>query len=149
MMNGARRFWRLLAVLVAMMVSQGMTAMAQIATTTVQDTVYSANGTPATGSVVVSWNAFTTAGGQSVAAGSTSATIGADGLLTMSLAPNAGSTPMGSYYTAVFHLGDGTTSRVLGGSGDCSGGRGGDAGGDQERGTAGERGDADRVKAIC
>jgi hypothetical protein len=111
MMNGARRFWRLLAVLVAMMVSQGMTAMAQIATTTVQDTVYSANGTPATGSVVVSWNAFTTAGGQSVAAGSTSATIGADGLLTMSLAPNAGSTPMGSYYTAVFHLGDGTTSR--------------------------------------
>jgi hypothetical protein len=111
MMNGARRRWRLLAALVAMMLAQGMTAMAQIATTTVQDTVYSANGTPATGSVVVSWNAFTTASGQSVPAGSTSATIGAGGLLTIALAPNAGSTPMGSYYTAVFHLGDGTTSR--------------------------------------
>jgi hypothetical protein len=101
----------LVAVLAGMMVASGSAVLAQIATTTVQDTVYSANGTPATGSVVVSWNAFTTAGGQSVAAGSTSATIGAGGVLTMSLAPNAGSTPMGSYYTAVFHLGDGTTSR--------------------------------------
>jgi len=110
-MNGARRGWMLLAVLVAMMVASGNAAMAQLATTTVQDTVYSADGTPATGSVVVSWNAFSTAGGQSVAAGSTSATIGSGGVLTMSLAPNAGSTPMGSYYTAVFHLGDGTTSR--------------------------------------
>jgi hypothetical protein len=101
----------LLALLAAMMVASGTPAMGQIATTTVQDTVYSANGTPATGSVVVSWNAFTTASGQAVAAGSTSATIGAGGVLTMSLAPNAGATPMGSYYTAVFHLGDGTISR--------------------------------------
>ncbi len=110
-MNGVRRGWMLLALLAAMVVASGVPALAQIATTTVQDTVYSANGTPATGSVVVSWNAFTTASGQAVAAGSTSATIGAGGVLTMSLAPNAGSTPMGSYYTAVFHLGDGTTSR--------------------------------------
>jgi hypothetical protein len=101
----------LLVVLAAMMVAPGAPAMGQIATTTVQDTVYSADGTPATGSVVVSWNAFTTASGQAVAAGSTSATIGTGGVLTMSLAPNAGATPMGSYYTAVFHLGDGTTSR--------------------------------------
>jgi hypothetical protein len=60
---------------------------------------------------LVSWNAFTTAGGQAVPAGSTSATIGIGGQLTIALAPNAGSTPMGSYYTAVFHLSDGTTSR--------------------------------------
>jgi hypothetical protein len=99
----------LLVLAVALMMAGS--AVAQVATTTVQDTVYSANGTPATGSVVVSWNAFTTAGGQEVSAGSTSATIGAGGVLTMALAPNAGSTPMGSYYTAVFHLGDGTTSR--------------------------------------
>lgn len=100
-----------LATLLALLVGCSDVAMAQVATTTVQDTVYSADGTFASGTVLVSWGAFTTAAGQAVPAGSTSATIGANGVLTMSLAPNAGSTPMGSYYTAVFHLSDGTTSR--------------------------------------
>jgi hypothetical protein len=110
-MNGARRGLMLLTVLMAMMAGWVNTAVAQVTTTTVQDTVYSANGTPASGTVLVSWNAFTTASGQSVPAGTTSVTIGAGGSLTIALAPNAGSTPMGSYYTAVFHLSDGTTSR--------------------------------------
>jgi hypothetical protein len=101
----------LLAALVAMIAGCASTAAAQVATTTVQDTVYSANGTPAGGTVLVSWGSFTTAGGQTVPAGSTSVTLGAGGQLTIALAPNAGATPMGSYYTAVFHLTDGTTSR--------------------------------------
>ena len=110
-MSGIRRGLMLLAFLVAMTAVWVNTAAAQVTTTTVQDTVYSANGTPASGTVLVSWSAFTTAGGQEVPAGSTSVTIGAGGVLTVALAPNAGSTPMGSYYTAVFHLSDGTTSR--------------------------------------
>lgn len=110
-MSGARRGWMLLVILVAMMAGWANVAEAQMATTTVQDTVYSANGTPASGTVLVSWNAFTTAGGQSVPSGTASVTIGVGGLLTIALAPNAGSTPMGSYYTAVYHLSDGTTSR--------------------------------------
>jgi hypothetical protein len=89
----------------------GLRALAQLVTTTVQDTVYSANGTPASGSVVISWNSFTTANGVAVAAGTTTATIGANGLLSVALAPNAGSVPMGTYYTVVFHLSDGTTTR--------------------------------------
>ena len=101
----------LLVVLVAMMIGGVGTGAAQVATTTVQDTVYSANGTPASGTVLVSWSTFTTAGGQTVPTGNTSATIGAGGLLSIALAPNAGATPMGSYYTAIFHLSDGTTSR--------------------------------------
>jgi hypothetical protein len=107
-----RRVARLLALLAAMGMG-GECAMAQSAfpTTTVQDTVYRADGTPAGGTVLVSWDAFTTAQGNAVPAGTTSATIGANGVVTLSLAPNAGSTPMGSYYTAVFHLNDGTTSR--------------------------------------
>ena len=84
---------------------------AQVATTTVQDTVTDASGTGAAGTVVVRWEAFTTAVGNSVAAGSLSATLGAGGALSVALQPNAGATPMGSYYTAVFHLSDGTTSR--------------------------------------
>ncbi len=110
-MSGTKRGWMLLVVLVAMMIGGVRRAAAQVATTTVQDTVYSANGTPASGTVLVSWGTFTTAAGQTVPAGNTSATIGAGGLLSIALAPNAGATPMGSYYTAVFHLSDGTTSR--------------------------------------
>ena len=86
-------------------------AAAQVVTTTIQDTVYRADGTPASGTVVVSWPTFTTAAGQAVAAGNTSATIGPNGALSVALAPNAGATPTGSYYTAVLHLDDGTTSQ--------------------------------------
>jgi len=85
--------------------------VAQLATTTVQDVVYRADGTPAGGSVVISWNAFTTGSGVAVTAGSTTVTLATGGMLTVALAPNAGSVPMGSYYTAVFHLNDGTTTR--------------------------------------
>ena len=46
-----------------------------------------------------------------VPAGNTSVTIAAGGLLSVSLVPNAGSNPMGSYYTAIYHLDDGTVSR--------------------------------------
>ncbi len=83
----------------------------QVALTTVQDTVYNAGGVPTGGTVLVSWTGFTTAGGSAVPAGTTSAAVGANGALTIELAPNAGATPLGSYYTAVFHLTDGTTSR--------------------------------------
>jgi hypothetical protein len=81
-----------------------------VTTTTVQGTVYLADGTPGAGTVLVSWPAFTTDGNQQVAAGSTVVTVGTDGFLSVNLAPNAGSNPAGLYYTAVFHLADGTVS---------------------------------------
>ena len=105
------RRWTLIGVLLALMAAFPALVQGQVATTTVQDTVYNAAGTPAQGSVVVSWAAFTTAGGTSVPQGTTSSTIGTGGLLSIQLVPNAGATPIGSYYTAVFHLNDGTTSR--------------------------------------
>ena len=84
-------------------------AMAQgVTTTTVQGTVYLADGTPGSGTLLVSWPAFTTASNQAVAAGNTVVTIGADGFLSVNLAPNLGANPAGLYYTAVFHLSDGT-----------------------------------------
>lgn len=104
------RKWTLVSVLLAVLAAPAL-LRAQVALTTVQDTVYSADGETAQGTVLVSWSAFTTAAGNSVAAGTTSAVIGAGGALSIALAPNAGATPMGSYYTAVFHLSDGTTSR--------------------------------------
>jgi hypothetical protein len=110
-MSRIKRRLMLLAALVAMIAGCVSMAAAQVTTTTVQDTVYSANGTPAVGTVLVSWSSFTTTGGQTVPAGSTSVTLGAGGRLAIALVANAGATPMGSYYTAVFHLNDGTTSR--------------------------------------
>jgi trimeric autotransporter adhesin len=107
-MVGLRRGLTLVGVVMAILMRA---ACAQVATTTVRDTVFRADGTTAGGSVLISWSAFTTAAGSAVPTGTTSVTIGAGGLLTVALAPNAGATPMGSYYTAVFHLDDGSTSR--------------------------------------
>jgi hypothetical protein len=79
-------------------------------TTTVQGTVYLANGQAGTGTLVVSWPAFTTANGQAVAADRMTLTIAPDGFVSVNLAPNLGATPAGLYYTAVFYLSDGTVN---------------------------------------
>jgi trimeric autotransporter adhesin len=81
-----------------------------IATTQVTDTVYRGDGTPAAGTVIVSWKAFTTASGESIPSGTTFATI-TGGALSLQLVPNVGSLPLGTYYTAVYHLDDGSVSQ--------------------------------------
>ena len=84
---------------------------AQVSTTTVQGTVYEANGQPASGTMLISWPAFTTEADQAVAAGSTSVVIGSDGFASVQLAPNQNASPAGTYYTVVYHLADGTVNR--------------------------------------
>ncbi len=88
----------------------GVAAAQTFGTTTVQGTVYTAGGAPASGTLQLSWPAFTTAASQAVAAGRTTVTIGSDGFVSAKLAPNLGASPAGLYYTAVYHLSDGTTS---------------------------------------
>lgn len=82
-----------------------------IATTAVSDTVYRADGTPAQGTLLVSWPSFTAADGSAVAAGSTTVTIAAGGGVQLQLTPNDGASPAGTYYTAVYHLSDGTVQK--------------------------------------
>ena len=82
-----------------------------VTTTTISDTVYHADGTTATGTLLVSWTAFTTAAGQAIAGGSTSAAIANDGTFSVTLAPNAGAMPSGTFYTVTYHLDDGSVSR--------------------------------------
>lgn len=84
---------------------------AQITTTAVQGVIYRADGTPATGTLIVTWPAFSTVNSQAVAAGSTTASIGPDGFISLNLAPNAGASPAGSYYTTIYHLNDGTVNK--------------------------------------
>jgi len=79
-------------------------------TTTVSGTVYLANGSAGSGTLVLNWPAFTTAAGQQVAADSINVTIPSNGLVSVNLAPNLGATPAGLYYTAVYYLSDGTTN---------------------------------------
>ena len=86
-------------------------ALAQgVSTTTVQGTVYLANGQPGAGTLQLSWPAFTTSNGQAVAAGRLTVTIGVDGFVSVNLTPNLGAIPAGLFYTAVYHMSDGTTS---------------------------------------
>jgi hypothetical protein len=81
-----------------------------ISTTTVQGTVYLANGSPGSGTLQVIWPAFTTASNQVVAAGKLTLNIGTDGFVSVNLVPNLGSSPAGLYYTAIYHMNDGTTN---------------------------------------
>ena len=72
------------------------------AITRVSDTVYRADGTPASGTALISWPAFTTSDAKPVAAGTKSVTLGSGGALAVDLVPNTGATPSGSYYQVVF-----------------------------------------------
>ncbi|MGA3053388.1 MAG: right-handed parallel beta-helix repeat-containing protein [Candidatus Korobacteraceae bacterium] len=75
----------------------------------ITDTVYRADGTPAQGTALISWPAFTTAAGQAVTPGSLTVTLDPSGGFNASLAPNTGASPAGTYYRAIFKLDDGTT----------------------------------------
>jgi hypothetical protein len=77
------------------------------ALTSVIDTVYRADGSTAQGVLVITWPAFVVASGTAVAAGALDVTLGTNGALDVALAPNAGATPAGSYYTVVYQLGAG------------------------------------------
>jgi hypothetical protein len=79
------------------------------ATTLVKDTVYRVDGGLAAGSVTITWPGFSTSGGQTVAAGTLTVNLGANGSFSAALVPTSGATPAGIYYKAVFHLNDGTT----------------------------------------
>ncbi len=74
----------------------------------INDTVYRADGTPAQGTVLLSWPSFTTAAGQTVTPGSLLVKLDDNGGFNASLAPNTGAIPAGTYYRAIFKLDDGT-----------------------------------------
>ena len=105
-------YWTLLVVMTASMVRvpgfAGKAPQSGPATTTVSDIVYGADGTPASGILIITWPAFVTASGTAVAGGSTTVTLGtngaANGVLNVALVPNAGATPAGVYYTVVYQL---------------------------------------------
>jgi hypothetical protein len=101
-----RLFYCLISLLLAVCPAHGSSP----ATTTVSDIVYRGDGTPASGTLLISWPEFSSADGYAVAAGSMSLTIGAGGAISVALVPNAGGTPAGTYYKVVYKLDFGATS---------------------------------------
>ncbi|HWY22944.1 MAG TPA: hypothetical protein VNX26_17080, partial [Candidatus Acidoferrum sp.] len=75
--------------------------------TSVVDTVFMADGTPAQGVLVITWPAFVAASGAAVAAGAKNVTLGSGGALNVAVAANASANPPGAYYTVVYQLGPG------------------------------------------
>ena len=111
---GGRLMGRLFYCVLVMMAACGFGVAASgssgdngVATTTVADTVYMADGSSAAGSLIITWPAFVTAEGSAVAGGSTSVTLGSNGALSVALVPNAGATPAGVYYSVTYQLGPG------------------------------------------
>ena len=101
----------LISLMLALMTALTLSTMLQAqgpALTTISGTVYRADGTAASGTVLISWPSFQTAEGDAVAAGNLAVTIGTGGALSAQLVPNVGASPAGTYYAVVFQLDDGT-----------------------------------------
>jgi len=110
MLHVSRRLWRLfylrLGCVFLALVGQGIAQGPTL--TTVSDTVYRADGSPAAGTILISWPAFTAASGATVAAGNNHVSLGTNGSFTAQLAPNSGATPADTVYTVTYQLSDGT-----------------------------------------
>jgi hypothetical protein len=105
-MRDVCRPWRRLFLLVLLTASVAWGQSPPL--TTISDVVYRADGSPAEGTLLISWPEFTTSSGQAVAAGTDSVTLGAGGALSVGLVANVNATPANSIYTVVYQLDDGT-----------------------------------------
>jgi hypothetical protein len=103
-----RRTGRLFCLLLTMAAMSGQASTP--AMTTINDVLYRADGSPARGTLLISWPAFTTADSKPVAAGTLDVTLGQNGEVQLELAPNAGANPAGTYYKVVLKLDDGSTN---------------------------------------
>jgi hypothetical protein len=110
----AGRFFSVLVSLIfALALPHSLPAFDGLTLCEVSDVVYRADGSPAQGTVVILWSAFTTAAGQPIAAGSLTVDLGPQGQFNAGLAPNSGATPAGSYYRVTYKLNDGSTSQEI------------------------------------
>jgi hypothetical protein len=101
---------RFFYLLVAFLAAFGTARAIPPITTTVADIVYRADGSSASGTLLINWPQFNTSDGKAVAAGTMNVTIGAGGAVSIPLAPNVGASPAGTFYRVTYKLDDGTSS---------------------------------------
>jgi hypothetical protein len=82
MLQARRRIGRLFYLLLTVSLAVA-TAFATPGTTTIAGVVYRADGTPAGGTLVISWPAFTSSDGSAVAPGTKSVTLAQGGVLSV------------------------------------------------------------------
>ena len=105
-----RRPGRLFYCLISLLLAAHLAHAAQPAKTLITDTLYRADGSPAAGTLLISWPAFTAAEGKAVAAGSITVPIGTAGAISLELVPTQNATPPGTYYRVTLKLDDGTST---------------------------------------
>jgi len=81
-----------------------LASVASAALTTVTDTVYRADGSLASGSIGISWQAFTNASGQFIPAGNIRNVPIVNGVFSVTLESNVGATPTGTSYTVSYSI---------------------------------------------
>lgn len=81
--------------------------------TIVSDTIYRADVSAASGTMVISWPAFVTADGKPVAAGTKTTKIGPNGTVNIPLVPTQGATPAGTYYKVVLSLDEAVSNKDI------------------------------------
>jgi len=108
--SSSRLVRRLLVFVWTAFLMSAVAAKADPMKTMVQDTLYRADGSVATGTVTIRWSGFSTSTGEAVPAGQLTMATDASGGISIPLIPNTGSSPAGSYYRVVIKLKDGTTS---------------------------------------
>ena len=107
---GRHFYWALVGMITAFgygLPAWGVAPQNGPATTVVADNVYMADGTTASGTLIITWPAFVTASGTAVAPGTTTVALGPNGALSVALIPNVGASPTGTYYSIVYQLGAG------------------------------------------
>src|SRR3954471_2429265 len=95
---------RLFYLLVSLLLAAGVARALPPGTTTISDTVFRADGSPASGTLLITWPQFNTSDNKAVAAGTLSVTIPTGGAVSIALAPNAGASPAGTYYKITYKL---------------------------------------------
>jgi hypothetical protein len=101
---------RLFYLLVAFLTAFGTARAVPPQTTTINDIVYRADGSAASGTLLITWPQFSTSDNKAVAAGTMNVTIGSGGTISLALAPNEGASPAGTFYKVTYKLDDGTSS---------------------------------------
>ena len=78
--------------------------------TTVQDTILFADGSAASGQIILNWPSFQFSG-VTIVGGQSAYEIGPDGAVSIPLYPNVGAQPSGTYYTVAYALNKGPVLR--------------------------------------